>query len=117
MAKFSYDICIVGGLGHIGLPLGILFAKAGKKVILYDINQKVIEPVSKGRMPFWETGAEELLRETIGKTLFINSSKELISQSHFLILTIGTPINSPCPISSIRLQFRIIWIFTRYMTL
>ena len=93
MEKFSYDVCIIGGLGHIGLPLGISFARAGKKVILYDINQQAIDVVSKGRMPFFETGAEKLLQETINKTLFISSDKNVISQSHFVILTIGTPID------------------------
>src|SRR4030042_5463282 len=93
MEKFSYDVCIIGGLGHIGLPLGISFAKAGKKVILYDIDQKAVEMVSKGRMPFWESGAEELLSETINKTLFVGTSKSVISQSHFIILTLGTPID------------------------
>jgi UDP-N-acetyl-D-mannosaminuronic acid dehydrogenase len=94
MGKFSYDVCIIGGLGHIGLPLGILFAKAGKKVILYDIDQKAVEIVSEGRMPFWESGAEELLSETINNTLFVGSSKSVISQSHFIILTLGTPIDA-----------------------
>ena len=93
MTKFCYDICIIGGLGHIGLPLGISFAKTGKKVILYDINQKSIDTVSKGRMPFLEAGAEKPLQETINKTLFISSDKNVISQSHFVILTIGTPID------------------------
>jgi UDP-N-acetyl-D-mannosaminuronic acid dehydrogenase len=94
MEKFSYDVCIIGGLGHIGLPLGILFAKAGKKVVLYDIDQKAVETVSGGRMPFWERGAEELLSETINNTLFVSSSKSVISQSHFIILTLGTPIDA-----------------------
>jgi UDP-N-acetyl-D-mannosaminuronic acid dehydrogenase len=93
MTKFCYDICIIGGLGHIGLPLGISFAKTGKKVILYDINQKAIDMVSKGGMPFLEAGAEKPLQETINKTLFISSDKNVISQSHFVILTIGTPID------------------------
>ena len=93
MEKFSYDICIIGGLGRIGLPLGILFAKAGNKVILYDIDQKAIEMVSKGKMPFLEIGAEKLLRGTINNTLFISSDKGVISQGHFVILTIGTPID------------------------
>jgi UDP-N-acetyl-D-mannosaminuronic acid dehydrogenase len=93
MEVFSYDVCIIGGLGHIGLPLGILFAKAGKKVILYDIDQKAVEFVSGGRMPFRESGAEELLKETINNTLFVSSSKSVISQSHFIILTLGTPID------------------------
>ncbi len=93
MTKFSYDICIVGGLGHIGLPLGISFAKAGKKVMLYDINQHSIDIVSKGKMPFMESGAERPLRETLNKTLFISSDKNVVSACHFVILTIGTPID------------------------
>jgi UDP-N-acetyl-D-mannosaminuronic acid dehydrogenase len=93
MKKFSYDICIVGGLGHVGLPLGISFAQSGKKVVLYDINKKTIDLVSNGKMPFMESGAEQPLRETINKTLFISSDKNVISESHFVILTIGTPID------------------------
>ena len=34
------DIAIVGGAGHIGLPLGILFANKRKKVILFDKDKK-----------------------------------------------------------------------------
>ncbi|MFA5251642.1 MAG: nucleotide sugar dehydrogenase [Phycisphaerae bacterium] len=93
MGKFSYDVCVIGGLGHIGLPLGISFAKTGKKVILYDINKDSIDTVSKGKMPFSEVGAEKPLQETINKTLFISSDRNVISQSHFVILTIGTPID------------------------
>lgn len=93
MQSFSYDVCIVGGLGHIGLPLGISFAKAGKKVVLYDINQQAIDTVSKGTMPFMEHGAQEPLRQTLNKTLFISSEKNVISSGRFVILTIGTPID------------------------
>ena len=39
------DIAIVGGAGHIGLPLGMLFANKGKKVILYDVE--IIEKKKK----------------------------------------------------------------------
>lgn len=74
-------------------PLGISFAKTGKKVILYDINQDAIDMASKGRIPFLEADAEKPLQETIDKTLFISSDKNVISQSSFVILTIGTPID------------------------
>ena len=36
--KYKYDICIIGGAGHIGLPLGLLFKEKNKKVVLYDVN-------------------------------------------------------------------------------
>ncbi|MDH5203820.1 MAG: nucleotide sugar dehydrogenase [Nitrospirota bacterium] len=91
--KNLYDVCIVGGLGHAGLPLGISFAKSGKRVILYDINQEAIDVLSQGKMPFMETGAEEVLRDVLGKTLFATSEKQTISDSHFIIVVIGTPVD------------------------
>ena len=63
--SYKYDICIVGGLGHIGLPLGIVFASKGKKVCLQDINQNSAEIVSQGKLPFIEYEAEPLLREAL----------------------------------------------------
>ncbi len=93
MKNRKYDICIVGGLGHIGLPLGISFASAGKKVILYDINKESITTVRKGKMPFLETGAEEILKKVLDKNLFVSDEKACISQSHFIIIVIGTPVD------------------------
>ena len=93
MKKNPYDVCIIGGLGHIGLPLGISFADSGKHVVLYDINQKTIDTVSQGKMPFVEEGAEEILKKVIGKTLFISSKKSVISESYFIVIVIGTPVD------------------------
>ena len=46
--KNKFDVCIVGGLGHIGLPLGIVFASKGLRVCLQDINEKSARLVKKG---------------------------------------------------------------------
>ncbi len=91
--KSSYDICIIGGLGHVGLSLGISFASVGKKVVLYDINKRSLETVSKGTMPFVEAGAEEILRNVLGKTLFLTSDRQAISRSYFVVIVIGTPVD------------------------
>jgi UDP-N-acetyl-D-mannosaminuronate dehydrogenase len=37
----QYDVCIIGGCGHVGLPLGIAFADKGKKVCIQDINNSI----------------------------------------------------------------------------
>lgn len=89
----NYDICIVGGLGHIGLPLGLAFAEAGKNVVAYDINRATIDMVSAGKMPFMEKGAEEVLSKVLNKNLFISAEKEVLSRSHFIIIVIGTPVD------------------------
>ncbi len=93
MKNNLYDVCIVGGLGHVGLPLGISLAQIGKKVVLYDINQKAIDLVSQCRMPFIEEGAEAILQDVLNKTLFISSDKRVISDGYFLIIVIGTPVD------------------------
>jgi len=91
--KDLYDVCIVGGLGHAGLPLGISLAQSGKQVVLYDINQEAIDLLSLGKMPFMETGAEDALKDVLGKTLFVTSERQKISDSYFVIVVIGTPVD------------------------
>ena len=51
-------LTVVGGGGHIGLPLSIIFANAGIEVICYDKNKNVIEQaaVIKGlNQDYWQT--------------------------------------------------------------
>ncbi|MBI2458336.1 MAG: nucleotide sugar dehydrogenase [candidate division NC10 bacterium] len=93
MKERRYDMCVVGGLGHAGLPLGLSFAQAGKRVVIYDIDEKTMQTVSQGRMPFMEAGAESVLRAVLGKTLSLSSDKQVIAQSHFVVIVIGTPVD------------------------
>ena len=65
--KLNYDVCIVGGLGRVGLPLGILFASKGLNVCLNDINEKFSKLVENGIIPFKEKNAQPLLRKVIKK--------------------------------------------------
>ncbi|GAG12643.1 unnamed protein product, partial [marine sediment metagenome] len=60
-----FDIVIVGGLGHVGLPLGIVFADKGMNVCLYDLDSEKTELVKRGIMPFMEYGAEPMLKRVI----------------------------------------------------
>ena len=55
------SVCIVGGCGHIGLPLGLALAAVGVKVTLLDTDSVRVGHVAAGQMPFLERGAEEFL--------------------------------------------------------
>jgi UDP-N-acetyl-D-mannosaminuronic acid dehydrogenase len=46
------DIVIIGGCGHVGLPLGLAFAKAGKQVVALDIDGAKVAETNAGMMPF-----------------------------------------------------------------
>lgn len=93
MNNYLYDVCIIGGCGHVGLPLGIALAQSGKRVILYDIDQNAINTISQGKMPFIEEGAEEMLQKVLEKNLFLSTERRVISESYFVVVVIGTPID------------------------
>ena len=56
---FEHDIVIMGGCGHVGLPLGMAFADHGADVTLFDTGADAVERVNAGVMPFREEGADE----------------------------------------------------------
>jgi len=92
--KFKYDILIIGGLGHVGLPLGIVFASKGLKVCLQDINKDHAITVNKGKMPFVEHGAEEILEKVVANgNLTVSLDPASISEAQSIIIAIGTPID------------------------
>lgn len=93
MRNDKYDVCIIGGLGHVGLPLGISLADCGKKVVLYDISKEAAAEVTRGKVPFLEKGAEEVLERVLGRSLSISFEKKVISDSYFVVIVIGTPVD------------------------
>jgi UDP-N-acetyl-D-mannosaminuronic acid dehydrogenase len=91
----KYDVVIIGGLGHVGLPLGLIFAEKGLKVCLYDKDTKNAALVRKGVMPFIEYGSEPILKKLIKKkdALTISTDIEDVSRSRYVIIAIGTPVD------------------------
>ncbi len=89
----EFDICVVGGCGHVGLPLAIAFAHQGLKVGIHDIDEKAVETVQAGRMPFLDEGAEPLLKEVLGKTLAVANDPGLVRRSQYVIVVVGTPVD------------------------
>src|SRR4051794_25186846 len=58
-------ICIVGGAGHVGLPLALVLADEGYTVDILDTNTLALKTIMAGKMPFIEHGAEELLKRIL----------------------------------------------------
>ncbi len=88
------DLCIVGGAGHVGLPLAIAFAKKGLNVHCYDLNESAFAGIRKGVMPFMEHGAEPLLKEALrAGRLSLSSDPSSLIGIPKVIITIGTPVD------------------------
>jgi UDP-N-acetyl-D-mannosaminuronic acid dehydrogenase len=89
------QIVIVGGCGHVGLPLGLAFAKAGKRVTAVDIDPAKVESTNAGVMPFVDRGADVLLREVLATGAF-RCTTELapIREADVVITIMGTPVDA-----------------------
>jgi UDP-N-acetyl-D-mannosaminuronic acid dehydrogenase len=88
------DLVVLGGGGHVGLPLALAFADSGWKVGIYDIDRAKIERIGQGEMPFREHGADELLPRVLATgRLILSSDPAMMEQTDRLLVVIGTPVD------------------------
>jgi UDP-N-acetyl-D-mannosaminuronic acid dehydrogenase len=88
------DLTVVGGAGHVGVPLVLSFAAKGLTVNINDLNTDSLDTLRSGRMPFIERGADELLKKALADgRLFFTSKPDEISTKGPVIVTIGTPVD------------------------
>ncbi|MEI8288556.1 MAG: nucleotide sugar dehydrogenase [Verrucomicrobiota bacterium] len=89
----NYDVVIIGGLGHVGLPLGLVWADAGLTVGAHDLDAAKKQVVNAGKMPFLEHGAEPILQRVINKKFFVLNDVSEIANAKAVLITIGTPVD------------------------
>jgi UDP-N-acetyl-D-mannosaminuronic acid dehydrogenase len=51
MSGWGNDVVVLGGCGHVGLPLGLALVDSGLSVSLFDTNDAAVELVQSGTMP------------------------------------------------------------------
>jgi UDP-N-acetyl-D-mannosaminuronic acid dehydrogenase len=91
---FSNDVVVIGGGGHVGLPLAIALASRGSKVVVYDVSEKAVATINDGNVPFSEPGAEPVLRKAIADGLFTASTDaSVVATAKNVIVVIGTPVD------------------------
>lgn len=80
------------GLGYIGLPIALMFAKSGIKVIGSDCNEDLVQLLSKGQLTFEENGLEELFEKAVLNGIKFTTEYQ---KSGIYIIAVPTPyINS-----------------------
>jgi UDP-N-acetyl-D-mannosaminuronic acid dehydrogenase len=87
------SVAIIGGCGHVGLPLGVKLALAGASTRLVDINQDAVDQVNAGRFPFLEKGGDEQLRLALDRGLKAVTSPATAAETDVLIFVTGTPVD------------------------
>lgn len=91
---FGLDVTVVGGCGHVGLPLAIALADLGLRVAAFDLNQTAVDTVMGGRMPFAEPGADAVLARVLDARTFVaTTDRAVVSDAETVVVVIGTPVD------------------------
>ena len=91
----SLKVCVIG-IGRIGLPTALSFAKAGLQTIGVDINEKLVDSINTGNFPLKdEPGYAEIFNEVRKNGYFSATTNinEAISKSHLILLSLPTPMD------------------------
>jgi UDP-N-acetyl-D-mannosaminuronic acid dehydrogenase len=91
---FSHDVVVVGGCGHVGLPLAIALADRGASVLVYDVSEAAVSLVNDGVLPFDEPGAGDKLKaaEASG-ALRASTDPSIVGLAENVVVVIGTPVD------------------------
>ena len=94
MPSFENDVVVVGGCGHVGLPLAIAFAERGARVSIYDLSESAVERVNAARLPFDEPGAAPVLERVVAQgRLRASTDPAVVSTAEHVVVVIGTPVD------------------------
>jgi UDP-N-acetyl-D-mannosaminuronic acid dehydrogenase len=93
-APYEHDVVVVGGAGHVGLPLAIAFASKGLRVSIFDVDEAAVATVNSGALPFLEEGALKPLNEALlSGTLSATTDPCAISRGELVVVVVGTPVD------------------------
>src|SRR3984957_16675272 len=88
------DVVVIGGCGHVGLPLALAFADRGARVAIYDLSEAAVALVNSGQMPFAEAGAVEVLHRVLGAgRLEASTDPAIVGTAEHVVVVIGTPVD------------------------
>ncbi len=86
------NLCIVG-TGYVGLVTAACFAEMGNNVVCVDINPRIVQDLSQGKIHIFEPGLEEIVQRNAeqGRLRFTTDIEEGLEPSLFVMICVGTP--------------------------
>lgn len=81
------------GVGYVGLVTGTCLAELGNEVVGVDIDKSKIDNLNSGKIPIYEQGLEELVKENVKqrRLFFTTDINEAIKGSEIVFIAVGTP--------------------------
>lgn len=83
-------VAVVGGAGHIGLPLSCFISSKNHDVVIVDNDKSVLEKINNDIMPFFEEGLNDYLKVAKKNNLQLSDNLNAIKGCNLIIVTLGT---------------------------
>jgi len=80
------------GLGYVGLPLAVEFAKGGFKVIGYDISERVVRGLMEGRSHIQDVSSSDIAKLVKQKLFEATTDQERLRQVDAISIAVPTPL-------------------------
>jgi UDP-N-acetyl-D-mannosaminuronic acid dehydrogenase len=92
--QFELDVVVVGGCGHVGLPLAIALADSGARVGIFDVSEASVKLVNDATLPFDEAGAAPVLERVVADgRLVASTDPATVGRAEAVVVVIGTPVD------------------------
>ncbi len=88
----SAKVCVIG-LGYVGLPLGIAYARAGYAVFGLDVDKDRVENLNRGRSYIMDVPDEQLGPLVEEKRFSATADPSVLKEADILSICVPTPLN------------------------
>jgi UDP-N-acetyl-D-glucosamine dehydrogenase len=88
-----YDIAVIGA-GYVGMPHAQAFAEAGKKVVLVDILQDVVDTINRGESHIGDVPSERLKPFVDSGAISATTDAGVVAESEAIVIAVPTPLST-----------------------
>ena len=87
-----YDVAVIGA-GYVGVPLAATFAEAGSRVLVVDVQQRVVDALNRGESHIEDVSSERLGALTQKGLVVATTDYEQVKQAHAVLIALPTPLS------------------------
>ena len=88
----TFDIAVIGA-GYVGMPHAHTFAEAGKKVVLVDLLQDVVDAINRGESHISDVPSEALKPLVDAGTISATTDFATVAKADAIVIAVPTPLS------------------------
>src|SRR6266568_567754 len=86
------DVAIIGA-GYVGVPLGYVFAEAGRTVVLVDVDEELVDALNRGESHIEDVPADELRPHVDGGRIRATTDYDAVREADAILVALPTPLS------------------------